>query len=201
MLLLILNLGLHDVAAGHLAETLPLLAGVEKTLGLFSRELSGGVPPLGDDQRVVVPRHRDGEPALRDLEPGVRQRFRRLRPLIGCPQQGLCGEFLVQHRPRAKDVDAVVGDKSAARQRSALRAEILGGVAQRREQRRLRLRPILAGDLRVGDGGSKLGVVLFGALERVVQGHDRRRGGRPLRTNELERTGRHILRTGSGRRQ
>jgi hypothetical protein len=35
--LLVLDLGLDDVAAGDLAETLPLLAGVEEAPGLVGR--------------------------------------------------------------------------------------------------------------------------------------------------------------------
>jgi hypothetical protein len=95
----VLNLGLDDVAASDLAETLTLLAGVEKPPGLLRRQLGRGVPPFGGNQRVVALGHGDGEPALRDVDPCLCQRLGGLGPPVGRFRQGLRGNLSAQDGP------------------------------------------------------------------------------------------------------
>src|SRR5262249_3773468 len=68
-------------------------------------------------------------------------------------------------------------------------ADVLRRVAEGRQQRRLRLHAIAARDLRVGDRGLELRVVLLGAVEGVAQREDQRRARRRARGGPGRPTG------------
>ena len=188
LLLFVLDLRLYDVAVCHLADTLSLLADLQKTHGLLGGLLGCRVLALRDDQSVVVLGNGHSQPALRDFDLGFGQRLRRLGPPVSRHENGIRREFLMHNAPGAIHVDAVVCDKPAAGRKSvALRAEILRRMAHRWKQRGFRLNTVLAGNLGIRDGRLKLGIQPSGAFEGVLQSYKWRWRRLSLRLHELKR--------------
>ena len=103
----------------------------------------------------------------------------------------------MHHRPRAVHFDAVQRNEAAVRIHIVRRrriAEILGRVAERRQQSGFRLHTVLAGNVRFGAGGLQLRVELLRPLERILECHHERRPG-STRVDERQWRGcLHLLR-------
>src|SRR5436190_9838400 len=199
LLLLKLDFRLHHIAAWHLAEPFLLPGDFQEPCRLRGRLLRRRVLALGGDQRVVVARDCHGETTPGDVEPRLRRRFGGLRFVHRRQRDDVGGQFLVYDRPRAVHFDAVQRYVAAVRVHAVrLIAEILRRVAERRQQSRLRLIPIGAGDAGLGGGRLKLRVVLIRALERILKRQNERRTGRRLRVDERQRRADLLLPGGRG---
>ena len=187
LLLQQLNLRLDDIGVGRLAEAFPLLRDVEESLRLRGRLLRARIATFGRDERV-----RRASPSRRaraaQSPPSLWRRLR--RPVRG----GM--SWIPACWPRALDAAPSRSDRRERRRcrRSgrwrlpvSLRAEVLRGVAERREARRACLRPIARRHLRVRQSRLRLCVVLPRSLDGIPQRDDRGRRAGAAGLDQLQR--------------
>ena len=175
------------------------LGNVEEALRGRHCLLRGRVAMFRRNERVVALCDRDRETAARDFEARLGQRLTGLRAFDRCPEKRARRHLPTRDGPLSIEVDAVVGDETARRQRCvALGAEILRGLAERRQQRGACLHPIFARDLRVGRRRLELRVESSRSFERVLERDDRRWAS--LRFGLRQHQRRRLARCGLGAR-